>query len=89
MHFRGNFPQGVRVEGLDAEGEELVSGDDERWMELVGIQGCEKDTEHVFADGLLKSVEGRSFTHMKMTIIPDGGVKRFRVFGTRAQERLL
>lgn len=89
MHFRGNFPQGVRVEGLDAEGEELVSGDDERWMDLVGVQACEKDTEHVFADGLLKNAEGRSFTHMKMTIIPDGGVKRFRVFGIRVRERLL
>ncbi|KAF6224402.1 hypothetical protein HO133_010979 [Letharia lupina] len=89
MHFRGNFPQGVRVEGLDAEGEEVVSGDDERWVEVVGMQGCEKDKEHVFADGLLKSVEGRAFTHMKMTIIPDGGVKRFRVFGVRAQERHL
>lgn len=85
MHFRGNFPQRVRVEGLDAEGEEeVVGGDDERWAEVVGAQGCEKDKEHVFAGGLLKSVEGSTFTHMKMTIIPDGGVKRFRVFGTRA-----
>ncbi|CAF9912907.1 MAG: Allantoicase [Alectoria fallacina] len=89
MHFRGNFPQGVRIEGVDAEGEELVSGGDERWVEVVGVQGCEKDKEHVFADGLLKSVEGRAFTHMKMTIIPDGGVKRFRVFGIQAQERHL
>lgn len=84
MHFRGNFPQRVTVEGLDAEGEEVVSGDDERWAEIVGPQGCEKDKEHVFAGGLLKSVQGGTFTHMKMTIIPDGGVKRFRVFGTRA-----
>lgn len=84
MHFRGNFPQGVKVEGLDAEGEEVVGADDERWVEVVGMQGCEQDKEHVFADGLLKSVEGRAFTHMKMTITPDGGVKRFRVFGTRA-----
>lgn len=87
MHFRGNFPQRVKVEGLDAGelGEEVVvSGDDERWVEVVGAQGCEKDTEHVFAGGMLQSVRGRTFTHMKMTIIPDGGVKRFRVFGTRA-----
>lgn len=89
MHFRGNFPQGVKVEGLDAEGEEVVGADDERWVEVVGMQGCEQDKEHVFADGLLKSVEGRAFTHMKMTITPDGGVKRFRVFGTRAQEKNL
>ena len=89
MHFRGNFPQGVKVEALDAEGEEVVRGDDERWAEVVGVQGCEKDTEHVFADGLVKGVGGRTFTHVKMTIVPDGGVKRFRVFGTRAQERHL
>ncbi|KAL9131061.1 MAG: hypothetical protein Q9175_006864 [Cornicularia normoerica] len=83
MHFRGNFPQGVRVDGLDAEGEEVMSGDDERWVEVVGMQGCQKDKEHVFGERLVKSVEGRAFTHMKMTIIPDGGVKRLRVFGVR------
>ena len=84
MHFRGNFPREVRVEGCDAGREEVVSGGDKRWVQVVGVQKCEKDKEHEFGDGMLANVEGNAFTHMKMTIIPDGGVKRFRVFGTRA-----
>lgn len=84
LHFRGNFPRGVRVEGLDVgEGVEVeVRGDDGRWVGVVGVQACEKDREHVFGEGVLMAGE-RVFTHMKMVIIPDGGVKRFRVFGTR------
>jgi allantoicase len=31
----------------------------------------------------LKEVEGKRYTHAKLVIIPDGGVKRFRVFGRR------
>ena len=84
MHFRGNFPQGVRVEGLDAEGEVGVAAEDVRWVEVVGVQGCEKDREHVFERDVLANVKERMFTHVKLIIIPDGGVKRFRVFGTKA-----
>lgn len=76
--FRGNFPRGVRVEGVDVgSGEGVFGGDDERWREVLGVRGCEGDREHVFG------VEGRVCTHLKMVILPDGGVKRFRVFGTR------
>ena len=81
LHFRGNFPRAVRIEGLDAgeaAGREKVGHADQRWVEIMGYERCEKDKEHVFV------VEGgRAFTHVKMVIEPDGGVKRFRVFGTR------
>lgn len=89
MHFRGNFPRGVKVMGLDVgdepttqEGE--VRADDERWVEVVRESACDKDKEHEFGPGILANVEARAFTHMKMIIVPDGGVKRFRVFGTKA-----
>ena len=89
MHFRGNFPRGVRIEALDAGigdgiGEEIVGERDGRWIEVLGTQACTKDKEHEFVtrEGELKGVEGKAFTHLKMIIEPDGGVKRFRVFGT-------
>ena len=84
MHFRGNFPREVKVEGCDAVGEETINGKDKRWIEVVGVQKCEKDKQHEYGSGILMNAEGNAFTHMKMTIIPDGGVKRFRVFGIRA-----
>lgn len=84
LHFRGNFPQAVEVYAVEDEGHE-VSASDERWELAVARSPCQKDTEHTFtvADGLT-NVEGRVVTHVKLVMIPDGGIKRLRVFGTRA-----
>lgn len=93
--FRGNFPRGVRVEGWPAEPAKAALGvegqpkvDSAGWVSLIdGEKPCQADTEHVFeGDDLVASVplEDWVWTHVKMTIIPDGGVKRLRVFGRRA-----
>ena len=89
MHFRGNFPREIRVHGWDAgDGTEVVFSKEEwekqDWIEVLGETPMKADTEFSFRGGELKNVEGRLFTHMRLTIIPDGGVKRFRVFGTKA-----
>ncbi|MCJ1353273.1 MAG: Allantoicase [Icmadophila ericetorum] len=84
LHFRGNFPQGVKVEGADAGGDTLTE-EDPRWLELLGVQKTGPDEELEFgADSLQKIGDGKAYTHVKMTIIPDGGLKRLRVFGHRA-----
>ncbi|GAB1194509.1 hypothetical protein APSETT444_003755 [Aspergillus pseudonomiae] len=87
--FRGNFPQAVRVHGLVAgsvsEGE-IPADDHPGWVELLkGDQPCKADTEHVFegADLASEGEDTRTFTHAKLTMVPDGGVKRFRIFGRR------
>jgi allantoicase len=94
--FRGNFPHSIRVHGLrppQAEEEAARRGTQEDpahdhpdWEELVGGDRlCKADTMHVFdGDDLVPgSDQGRSFSHVKLTVIPDGGVKRFRIFGRR------
>lgn len=92
--FRGNFPRGVKVEGFSMESAKAAMGmedepkeDDAGWVPLVqGEKPCQADTEHVFEGGDLVqhgALEGRVWTHVKMTIVPDGGVKRIRVFGRR------
>lgn len=83
--YRGNFPREGRVEGCDCGEGEVVEAEDERWREIVGVSRLGPDREHVFErGGELRNVEGgEAYTHLKMTIFPDGGVKRFRVFGTR------
>ena len=82
-HFRGNFPQGVRVDAIDAESQEPDVGDG-GWEEILDVQKPGPDREHEYGGDVLKGVEGKGYTHAKLTILPDGGVKRFRVFGTRA-----
>ncbi|KLU85342.1 allantoicase [Magnaporthiopsis poae ATCC 64411] len=41
---------------------------------------CGPDQEHTF-ESLVKD---DTFTHVKLVMIPDGGIKRLRVLGTRA-----
>jgi allantoicase len=59
------------------------------WIELVkGDKLCQADTEHVYeGDDLALVAEEKDsttiFTHVKLTLIPDGGVKRLRIFGRR------
>ena len=85
--FRGNFPRAVRVHGLEASSKEQnPSPDHPGWVEIVkGDQPCKADTEHVFEDAHLAvgHEDTRVFSHVKLTLVPDGGVKRFRIFGRR------
>lgn len=80
-HFRGNFPQSVMVEAINQPGP-APDAEDVGWVQLVGAQKCGPDKELAF-DEELRNVSGRVYTHVKLVIIPDGGVKRFRVFGQR------
>jgi allantoicase len=79
-HFRGNFPQKVQVFAGTFEKDPV--SEDQGWVEVLGPQGCGPDKEHVYSQEL-KEVKGRAYTHAKLVIIPDGGVKRFRVFGRK------
>lgn len=83
-HFRGNFPQKVQVFAGDFGGMERDPGhENEGWVEVLAPQKTGPDKEHEYAEELVE-VQGRTYTHAKLVIIPDGGVKRFRVFGRRA-----
>ncbi len=79
--FRGNFPQKVRLEAISWKkgGPEPGAGS-EGWVQIVAPSSCGPDKEHRFPS-LLKR---RVFTHVKLVMIPDGGVKRLRVYGRRA-----
>ncbi|KAA8914503.1 galactose-binding domain-like protein [Sphaerosporella brunnea] len=71
LHFRGNFPQAIEVYAINRDEHE-----DARW-ELI-------DTEHAFPSTMLQNTQDKMVSHVKLVIIPDGGVKRLRVFGKRA-----
>lgn len=85
-HFRGNFPQKVQVFGAAPAGEKAPAHDDESaWTEILKPEKLGPDKEHKFEKDVLAGVEGQVFGFVKMVIIPDGGVKRLRVLGRRAQ----
>lgn len=76
--FRGNFPQKARLDGINWTGEGEPSATSE-WVTLVAPSKCGPDQEHEFE----VAVEDKPYTHVKLVIIPDGGVKRLKVFGKR------
>jgi allantoicase len=79
-HFRGNFPQKVQVFAAPAA-DKVPEHGDEVWTEILAPQKTGPDAEHEYGASILKGVEGKAYGFVKMVIIPDGGVKRIRVFG--------
>lgn len=63
--------------------ESVPAADDAGWVQVVAKSKCEKDKEHAFPSTALLQT-GNVVRYVKLVIIPDGGVKRFRVFGKRA-----
>ncbi|KAK7948262.1 Dilute domain-containing protein C25B8.08 [Apiospora aurea] len=78
-YFRGNFPQKAKLDTIEWTGQGDPGADADGWTEVVEPSKCGPDQEHAF--GCL--VTDRPFTHVKLTIIPDGGVKRLRVLAKR------
>jgi allantoicase len=75
--FRGNYPPFVSVEGASVEGypdDALLETLD--WTTLVERSPCAGDTENHY-----EVASDRRWTHVRLTIHPDGGVARFRVHG--------
>ena len=73
--FTGNFPDRCRVEAVAAQGypsAEELSG----WRELVPVSALAGDAHNVFAVD-----SPRRYTHVRLSIYPDGGVGRLRVRG--------
>ena len=76
-YFTGNYPPEVAVEACGAEGypspAELAAA---RWTTLVPRSAVADDTRNEF-----DVAAGPRVTHVRLTIFPDGGVARLRVYG--------
>ena len=86
-HFRGNFPQKVQVFAAEQEtgGHAPEHEEYEKWIEILSPQKTGPDKEHEYQGDVLRDVQDKTYAYVKMVIIPDGGVKRIRVFGRRGQ----
>ena len=76
--FIGNFPTHASVEAATIDGfprpEQLAAAD---WKEILPASPLRGDSQNHFA---VDGVE-RAFTHLRLNMIPDGGIARFRVHG--------
>ena len=75
--FRGNYPPEVSVEATAAEGYPSPAElDAAGWTPLVARSPIAGD-----AQNLLPVTDRRRYTHVRLSIYPDGGVARLRVHG--------
>lgn len=77
--FKGNFPQKVVIKGINSK-EVKPDYHDPSWKILVPESKTGPHQEHIYK---LLTNNAQAYSHVSLTIIPDGGVKRIRVFGTR------
>jgi allantoicase len=77
-HFKGNYPPFGSVDGATLLGyppvEDVLAAE---WMTLVGKTDLDGDSANLVP----ASAPDRIVTHVRLTIHPDGGVARLRVFG--------
>jgi len=76
-HFRGNYPAYASIEGTAGEGHPIAQElPEDAWTTLLPKSALKGDSANPF-----DVVNDKRWTHVRLTIYPDGGVARLRVLG--------
>jgi allantoicase len=83
-HFKGNFPDRCSIQAARVDGgtDESLVTQSMFWPVLLPEQPLTMDAIHTFADEIVKL---GPVTHVRLNIIPDGGVSRLRLWGKVAR----
>lgn len=76
-HFKGNYPDRVSLDACLVDNDALATPDSARWRTLLPETKLKMDQQHYFEN--LEALGDVS--HVRMSIYPDGGVSRLRLFG--------
>jgi allantoicase len=84
-HFKGNAPDRFTLEGIHLPGAaaDALAAPSAPWTPILGETKLQPHARHRFEDGF---ASGGPFTHVRLSIFPDGGVARMRLFGTLPAE---
>ena len=82
-HFKGNYPDRVTLDAAKFTAGEEPSFDDPRWQPLLPESKLEMDKQHEFSTELQSLGE---VSHVRMSIFPDGGISRLRLFGQASED---
>lgn len=77
-HYKGNSPDRVVVSGIDARKADLDDAD--AWAPVLPETSLRPDTQHRF-----RVAASTEVTHLRLDVLPDGGIGRFRVYGQLAE----
>jgi len=83
-HFKGNCPESCTVEGLflkkgESSPNTLALNQKDEWKTVLKRVKLQPHTRHYFEVGELEPAA--AISHLKITIFPDGGISRLRVYG--------
>jgi allantoicase len=80
-HFKGNFPDTFTLEGLVSESDNFTNANQEgKWQPIIIRTKLYAHREHLFLSEIVPA-STEQFTHVRLSIFPDGGISRLRVFG--------
>ena len=77
-HFKGNYPDRVSLEAALFSNFDDATPDSDAWQTLLPESKLEMDKQHYFESEL--NALG-PVSHVRMSIYPDGGVSRVRLYG--------
>ncbi len=77
-HFKGNYPDRVSVEAALFDSHDEARPGSDRWQTLLPESKLAMDKQHYFETELR---DVGPVSHVRMSIYPDGGVSRLRIFG--------
>lgn len=77
-HFKGNYPDTFTLEGTNTSGDDLSSA---QWNTIIERTKLQADHEHLLEQEVHCA---DPITHVRLSIFPDGGVSRMRLWGTIA-----
>ena len=82
-HFKGNFPDTFKIEGINTSSDDFDDANTELdWLPIIPQTKLYAHREHLFINEIVAS-KFQQFTHVKLSIYPDGGISRMRVLGNR------
>ncbi|MDJ0750462.1 MAG: allantoicase [Woeseiaceae bacterium] len=77
-HFKGNYPDRVSLEAAMFASDDDAVVDSPNWETLLPVSRLKMDQQHYF-DDVLNDVG--KVSHVRLSIYPDGGISRIRLFG--------
>jgi|TARA_B110000902_G_scaffold261136_1_gene335357 allantoicase len=82
-HFKGNFPDTFKLEGINTSSDNFNDANAELdWQPIIPQLKLYAHREHLFINEIVAETL-QQFTHVKLSIYPDGGISRLRVLGKR------
>ena len=78
-HFKGNYPDSCMIEGSVLYSDEQIHASSEiKWTTILPQTKLKADHKHYYD----KEIKSRNaFTHVRLSIFPDGGISRMRIWG--------